>query len=171
MRKMKRIASMALAATMVASALTACGGGTQETKAAAAATTAAAAKETAAAEKTADPVEIDFWHSMGSATGELVQEICDEFNASQDEVKVNCIYQGDYTAAGTKLQAAVSGGNAPHVAQIEQRIFFLTSNRLMMQMTASTLQICMQALWTSLGTKINSFLFRTAEAARLCTTT
>ena len=56
---------------------------------------------------------------MGSATGELVQEIVNEFNASQEEVFVDCIYQGDYTSAGTKLQAAISGGNAPHVAQIE----------------------------------------------------
>ena len=121
MRKMKRIASMALAATMMASALTACGGGAEETKAAAATTAGAATEKTeaAAADTKADPVTIDFWHSMGSSTGELVQEICDEFNASQDEVIVNCIYQGDYTAAGTKLQAAVSGGNAPHVAQIE----------------------------------------------------
>ena len=65
------------------------------------------------------PVTIEFWHSMGSATGELIQEIVDEFNASQDEVIVNAVYQGDYNAAGTKIQAAVSGGNAPHVAQIE----------------------------------------------------
>lgn len=117
MRKMKRFASAALAATMMAGTLAGCSGGAEETKAAAAAAdNKGAAVE---AEAKAEPVTIDFWHSMGSATGELVQEICDEFNASQDEVIVNCIYQGDYSAAGTKLQAAVSGGNAPHVAQIE----------------------------------------------------
>ena len=67
------------------------------------------------------PITIEFWHSMGSSTGELIQEIVDEFNASQDEVIVNCIYQGDYNTAGTKLQAAASGSadNLPHVAQIE----------------------------------------------------
>ena len=31
------------------------------------------------------------------------------------DVYVEAIYQGDYTTAGTKLQAAVSGGNAPQV--------------------------------------------------------
>ena len=65
------------------------------------------------------PVTIEFWHSMGSTTGELVQEIVNEFNASQNEVFVDCIYQGDYTTAGTKLQAAASGGNLPHVVAIE----------------------------------------------------
>ena len=120
MKKTNRIVSMALVAAMAASTLTACGGGAATTATtAAAAATEAAKTEAAAPEVKADPVTIEFWHSMGSATGELVQEICDEFNASQDEVIVNCIYQGDYKAAGTKLQAAVSGGNAPHVAQIE----------------------------------------------------
>ena len=65
------------------------------------------------------PVKIEFWHSMGSSTGELVQEIVDEFNASQSEVYVDCIYQGDYTTAGTKLQAAAAGGNTPNVVQVE----------------------------------------------------
>ena len=65
------------------------------------------------------PVKIEFWHSMGSSTGELVQEIVDEFNASQDEVYVDCIYQGDYTTAGTKLQAAAAGGDLPHVVAVE----------------------------------------------------
>lgn len=65
------------------------------------------------------PVKIEFWHSMGSSTGELIQEIVDEFNASQDEVYVDCIYQGDYTTAGTKLQAAAAGGDLPNVVAVE----------------------------------------------------
>ena len=96
---MKKLLALVLAGVMAFS-LVACGGG--------------ADTET----ETEGPVTIEFWHSMGSSTGELVQEIVDEFNASQDEVIVNCIYQGDYNAAGTKLQAAVSGGNAQHVVQI-----------------------------------------------------
>lgn len=81
------------------------------------------------------PVTIEFWHSMGSSTGELVQEIVDEFNASQDEVKVEAIYQGDYTTAGTKLQAAVSNGTAPQVAQIEiTRVGMYASQGLLLDM-------------------------------------
>ena len=81
--------------------------------------TPAATNAAAGSSSSNGPVTIEFWHSMGSSTGELVQAIVDDFNASQDEVIVECIYQGDYTTAGTKLQAAVSGGNAPQVAQIE----------------------------------------------------
>lgn len=86
-------------------------------------------------DKNDGPVTIEFWHSMGSATGELVQEIVDEFNASQDEVIVNAVYQGDYNAAGTKIQAAVSGGNAPHVAQIEiTRVGYYSSEDILMDL-------------------------------------
>ena len=98
MKKMKRIAALGLAVMMMASALTGC----------------SSSNETETATTENGPVKIEFWHSMGSTTGELVQEIVDEFNASQEDVVVECIYQGDYTSAGTKLQAAISGGNAPH---------------------------------------------------------
>ncbi len=93
---------MLLAMAMVLTMLAGCGGGNEDVN-------------------TDGPVKIVFWHSMGSATGELIQEIVDEFNASQDEVEVECIYQGDYNTAGTKLQAAASGNaeNLPHVVQIE----------------------------------------------------
>lgn len=99
--KMKKLISLVSAVALSASMLVGCG-----------------SKESAIVTEEG-PVHIEFWHSMGSATGELVQKLVDDFNASQDEVEVECIYQGDYTTAGTKLQAAVAGGNAPHVAQIE----------------------------------------------------
>ncbi len=67
----------------------------------------------------AGKITLEFWHSMGGTTGELVQEIVDEFNASQDEIFIDCIYQGDYTTGGTKIQAAVASGNGPAIAQIE----------------------------------------------------
>lgn len=113
---MKKLLALVLAAVMAFS-LVACGGGSETSG------------------ETEDPVTIEFWHSMGSSTGELVQEIVDEFNASQDEVFVNAIYQGDYNAAGTKLQAAVSGGNAPHVVQIEiTRVGFYAEEGLLMDL-------------------------------------
>ena len=113
---MKKLLALVLAGVMAFS-LVACGGGND------------------AGTETEGPVTIEFWHSMGSSTGELVQEIVDEFNASQDEVIVNAIYQGDYNAAGTKLQAAVSGGNAPHVVQIEiTRVGFYAEEGLLMDL-------------------------------------
>ena len=115
---MKKLLALVLAAVMAFS-MVACGGGSN-------------------AETTPDgPVTIDFWHSMGGATGELVDEIVKEFNASQDEVIVNCIYQGDYNAAGAKLQAALSGSgdSAPHVAQIEiTRVGFYAEEGLLVDL-------------------------------------
>lgn len=82
------------------------------------------------------PIHLEFWHSMGSSTGELIQEIVDEFNASQSDIVVEAIYQGDYTTAGTKLQAAVAGGNAPHVVQVEiTRVGMYASQDLLLDLT------------------------------------
>ena len=82
------------------------------------------------------PVKLEFWHSMGSATGELIQEIVDEFNATHSDIIVEAIYQGDYTTAGTKLQAAVAGGNAPHVVQVEiTRVGMYASQDLLLDLT------------------------------------
>ena len=82
------------------------------------------------------PVKLEFWHSMGSATGELIQEIVDEFNATHTDIVVEAIYQGDYTTAGTKLQAAVAGGNAPHVVQVEiTRVGMYASQDLLLDLT------------------------------------
>ena len=86
--------------------LTGCGGGSST-----ASTTTSSASD--------EPVTLEFWHSMGGSTGELIQEIVDDFNASRSDIHVDCIYQGDYTTGGTKIQAAVSSGNGPAVAQIE----------------------------------------------------
>ncbi len=121
---MKKMIATVLAATMVLGLLTGCSGSSSTQTA-----------DSSSSSESDGPVKIEFWHSMGDTTGELVQEIVDEFNASQDEVEVEAIYQGDYTTAGTKLQAAVSGGNAPHVAQIEiTRVGMYASQGLLMDL-------------------------------------
>ena len=77
---MKRLIASVLASASLLSLLAGCSGG---------------AAPTATGESAGDgPVTIEFWHSMGSTTGELLQEIVDEFNASQDDVYVEAIYQG-----------------------------------------------------------------------------
>lgn len=66
-----------------------------------------------------EKIEIEFWHAMGSANGELIQALTDAFNESQDEIYVKAVQQGSYTEASTKMQAALSAGEAPVVAQME----------------------------------------------------
>ena len=79
---MKNWIAMTLALTTAAGLMTGCSSGEESS-----AGSASSAGD--------GPVTIEFWHSMGSTTGELIQEIVDEFNASQDEVYVEAIYQGD----------------------------------------------------------------------------
>ena len=126
---MKKLISLLLVMVMVIGMLAGCG-------------------NSAAEEPQAEgPIHLEFWHSMGSATGELIQEIVDEFNASQSDIVVEAIYQGDYTTAGTKLQAAVAGGNAPHVVQVEiTRVGMYASQDLLLDLT---LMPCTPVLWTS----------------------
>ena len=115
---MKKLISVLLVMVMMISMLAGCG--------------SAPAEET----QPEGPIHLEFWHSMGSSTGELIQEIVDEFNASQSDIVVEAIYQGDYTTAGTKLQAAVAGGNAPHVVQVEiTRVGMYASQDLLLDLT------------------------------------
>lgn len=104
---MKKYAALFLALALMLTALTGCGKTNSNTS----------QSDTSGGD--GEQINLEFWHSMGGTTGELVQEIVDEFNASQDEIHVECIYQGDYTTGGTKIQAAVSAGNGPAIAQIE----------------------------------------------------
>ena len=84
----KKLLAALLTATMVMS-LTACGGSSATTDTTASADTADSATEAAATEASGDAVTINF--SFDQGVGEPTQKIVDEFNASQDEVYVNCV--------------------------------------------------------------------------------
>lgn len=53
----------------------------------------------------ADKTTITFWHAMGGTNGEVLQQIVDDFNASQDEIEIKAEYQGTYDDTITKLKA------------------------------------------------------------------
>ena len=62
--------------------------------------------------------EIQWWHSMGGALGEKVNEIAGKFNASQKDYKVVPVYKGQYPESMTAAIAAFRAGNAPHILQV-----------------------------------------------------
>ena len=97
-----------LLAGMAVLALPGCGSSTGETSA------AADGSETAD-----EKIEIEFWHCMGSSNGELIEQLTEAFNESQDKIYVKAVQQGSYTEASTKMQAALAAGEAPVVAQME----------------------------------------------------
>ncbi len=62
--------------------------------------------------------EIQWWHSMGGALGEWVNDHAKDFNASQTQYKVVPTFKGSYDESMTAAIAAFRAGNAPHVLQV-----------------------------------------------------
>jgi sn-glycerol 3-phosphate transport system substrate-binding protein len=63
-------------------------------------------------------VEIQWWHSMGGALGEALNELATKFNDSQKEVKVVTSFKGSYPESMTAAIAAFRAGNPPHILQV-----------------------------------------------------
>jgi sn-glycerol 3-phosphate transport system substrate-binding protein len=62
--------------------------------------------------------EIQWWHSMGGALGEWVNDLAKDFNNSQKDFKVVPTFKGSYDASMTAAIAAFRAGNAPHILQV-----------------------------------------------------
>ena len=66
----------------------------------------------------AENVEIHFWHAMGGGLGETMEAVCDMFNAENEYgITVIPTYQGKYPDTHAKVVAAITAGEAPHMAQ------------------------------------------------------
>jgi sn-glycerol 3-phosphate transport system substrate-binding protein len=63
-------------------------------------------------------VEIQWWHSMGGALGEWVNDVAKDFNGKQKDYKVTAVFKGSYDESMTAAIAAFRAGNAPHVLQV-----------------------------------------------------
>ena len=62
--------------------------------------------------------EVIWWHSMGGALGEWVNDLAKGFNDSQKDYKVTAIFKGTYDESMTAGIAAFRAGNAPHILQV-----------------------------------------------------
>jgi sn-glycerol 3-phosphate transport system substrate-binding protein len=89
-----------LSVAILSLALAACGGGGQST----------------AKEAVSGPVNITFWHSETASANDNLVKLVDRFNASQNEVKVQAIYQGGDQDLALKLIAGMPSGNVPTIA-------------------------------------------------------
>lgn len=72
-----------------------------------------------ALEKADGPVEIVMWHSMNQASEETLQELTDQFNASQNNVRVKLLNTTSYNDTFTKYRAGLSSGDLPDLVQIQ----------------------------------------------------
>ncbi|MDR1298678.1 MAG: ABC transporter substrate-binding protein [Oscillospiraceae bacterium] len=128
---MKRnwLKSIALALTLAVAggALAGCGGvAAQQTGAAETPSAQAAGAPTARAVGTdgqdsgaqtpAQARELTFWYAGGKTAVNVLSEIVDGFNASQDSWHITAVTQADYTETFQKLQAGIAGGSAPDIA-------------------------------------------------------
>jgi sn-glycerol 3-phosphate transport system substrate-binding protein len=62
--------------------------------------------------------EIQWWHSMGGALGEWVNDLAKDFNASQKDYRIVPAFKGSYDESMTAAIAAFRAGNAPHILQV-----------------------------------------------------
>lgn len=62
--------------------------------------------------------EIQWWHAMTAVNNEWVNDLANQFNASQKEYKVIPTYKGTYDENMTAAIAAFRSGNAPDILQV-----------------------------------------------------
>jgi sn-glycerol 3-phosphate transport system substrate-binding protein len=62
--------------------------------------------------------EIQWWHSMGGALGEWVNDLAKDYNATQKDFKIVPTFKGNYDESMTAAIAAFRAGNAPHILQV-----------------------------------------------------
>ena len=62
--------------------------------------------------------EIAFWHAMGGALGETVNQIAEEFNASQGDYVITPVFKGTYEETLTAGIAAFRAGEQPNILQV-----------------------------------------------------
>lgn len=87
--------------------------GSTKPQGAAAPTSSAAAAETSAGQAggtTGEVIEFEWWHALESQYEPIVNQIVEEFNASQDGIKVKPMYIGNYAALNEAIVAANATG-------------------------------------------------------------
>lgn len=64
------------------------------------------------------PKKVTFWHAMGGTNQKIVEQIAADFNASQNKVQVEAIYQGAYDDLLSKLKASMGSKDSPTLVQM-----------------------------------------------------
>ena len=110
---MKKIIALLLALAMVMSLAACSGGGSTGSTAVqpeAAAPAATEAVQEASFYEVTEPIEIIWWHSLEDQYSELIAEVVDGFNASQDLITVKAEYIGALKDLNEKLVATNAAG-------------------------------------------------------------
>ena len=103
-------------------------------------------------------IEIRWWHAMGGATGEKIEEITASFNRAQSEYVVVPVHKGNYTETMTLGIAAFRAGRPPHIVQV-----FEVGTAIMMESRDAVKPVV--ELIRSLGEDLNKDTFLPPVAA------
>jgi sn-glycerol 3-phosphate transport system substrate-binding protein len=63
-------------------------------------------------------LKVRLWYSLGGRNREVLLEIVKRFHASQDEIRVEAVYQGDYFESLAKLRTAIAARSAPALSHV-----------------------------------------------------
>ncbi len=66
-------------------------------------------------------VDVDFWESASQANQTTLQALTNTFNSSQSKVHVNLVQQAGYDDTWNKVQAGLTNGQLPDIAQLEDQ--------------------------------------------------
>lgn len=103
---MRRFSAIAVAFVIVAAACGGAGPGGGDTSA------LAPAKDVKPA------ATITWWHAMSGVNGDALNKIVSGFNASQSNIKVTTVFQGNYDDLLAKLNTALASNAAPALVQV-----------------------------------------------------
>jgi sn-glycerol 3-phosphate transport system substrate-binding protein len=65
------------------------------------------------------PVEIILWHAMTQANEATLEQLTDQFNGSQGDVRVKLVNQTAYDDTFTKFKAGLGSGDLPDLVQLQ----------------------------------------------------
>ncbi len=75
--------------------------------------------------------------NVGGNAAKLIDQMTEEFNTSQAEIKVQAVYTGNYDDTVTAIQTAIQGGNAPDLfVSLATQRFTMASTKMAMPLDA-----------------------------------
>lgn len=119
-KTVKRLTGAALGGFMMMSALSGCGVSTSSnSKDVNAEQTEQQTTSAATVTDAEGRTEVEFWYAGGKTAVGVVQDIVDDYNASQDKYFVKTVTMADYDETYQKIQAGIAGDVAPDLALLE----------------------------------------------------
>jgi sn-glycerol 3-phosphate transport system substrate-binding protein len=119
-RRSRRWSALALACSLVVAA---CGGGGDGDGGSAGAPTDLPTCPVDALDSAAGPVEVVLWHFLAAETGNALQQLVDEYNASQQKVRVRVESQGTSPEElWSKYRAGIGTGDLPAIAVTDDTV-------------------------------------------------